>query len=377
MGRNPPQVRTAFQSDIFSPARLPLRPARPRRRASAWVWHMFLAILTGLCVHSPSLKAEGPSWLQLEGVSGAGTGKRIVLISGDEEYRSEEALPMLAEILTRRHGFDCTVLFSIDELSQVNPEFRSATPGIDQLEEADLMVIATRFRELPADQMTHVINYLKKGKPVIGLRTATHAFLFPKTHEFARFSSDYEEADYEGGFGRQILGERWVAHHGEHGKQSTRGIVINANHPITRGVGPNEIWGPTDVYAVRLPLPPGCEVLVEGEVADGMEPSSKAVTGPQNSPRMPVAWTRTYRLDDGPEGRVFTTTMGASQDFQNPGLRRLFVNACFWALRMESAISPDLEVDPVGEYAPSPFGFGKQKKGLLPKDFLTEDTSAE
>ncbi|MFT7486773.1 MAG: putative heme-binding domain-containing protein, partial [Candidatus Paceibacteria bacterium] len=89
-------------------------------------------------------------WIVFEGGDGPGKGKHVVLIAGDEEYRSEEALPMLARILSQRHGFRCTVLFSTDkENGEINPEEQTYIPGIEVLDDADMMVCFLRFRELP------------------------------------------------------------------------------------------------------------------------------------------------------------------------------------------------------------------------------------
>ena len=78
-------------------------------------------------------------WLNLPGASGkSGSGKKVVLISGDEEYRSEEALPMLAKILSEQHGFHCTVHFAIHpETKTVDPNYSSNIPGLEQLDDAD------------------------------------------------------------------------------------------------------------------------------------------------------------------------------------------------------------------------------------------------
>ncbi|MDZ7690815.1 MAG: hypothetical protein U5K69_06715 [Balneolaceae bacterium] len=107
---------------------------------------------------SPTLPGEGP-----------GNGKHIVLVSGDEEYRSEEALPLSGQILATRHGFRTTVLFAINpETGHVDPEYQTNIPGLSQLQEADLMVISTRFRELPDEQMKYIDEYIQAGKPVVG-----------------------------------------------------------------------------------------------------------------------------------------------------------------------------------------------------------------
>jgi type 1 glutamine amidotransferase len=306
--------------------------------------------------------ARGEDWVVYEGKAGVGKGKHVVLVSGDEEYRSEEALPQLAKILAERHGFKCTVLFAIDpKTGAINPNV-SNIPGLEQLKTADLMIIATRFRNLPEAQMQHIADYIEAGKPVIGMRTATHAFNGMKG-KFAKYNNGSGEKGYEGGFGRQVLGEKWVAHHGSHGKESTRGILNKeqAGHPILRGLKDGDIWGPTDVYTAR-PLDPST-VLVYGQVLVGMKPGDAPVAGKKNEPMMPVAWTREYK-----GARVFTTTMGASQDLEAAGTRRMLVNAAWWCLGLEQRITPELNVDIVGDYHPTRFGFNTFKKDVKPGD---------
>ena len=303
-----------------------------------------------------------------QGNSGSGFGKHIVLVSGDEEYRSEEGLPQLGKILARRHGFKCTVLFAVDpEDGTINPNQSDNIPGLEALDDADLLILFTRFRNLPDEQMRHVVDYVQSGRPVIGMRTATHAFA-PQGGSFSNWG--WQSKEWNGGFGRQVLGETWINHHGHHGKQSTRGIVAQQarSHPIVRGIDDGDIWGPTDVYGVRLPLPEGCQPLVFGQVLDGMNTDDKPVDGKQNDPMMPIAWTKTYETPSGKTARVFTTTMGASQDLSSEGLRRLLVNAAYWALRMEDEIPAESDVELVGDYRPTPFGHNGFVKGVKPAD---------
>src|SRR5579871_1253625 len=172
-----------------------------------------------------------------QGTAGPGKGKHIVLVSGDEEYRSEEALPQLGKILARHHGFQCTVLFAIDPKDgTINPEVRNNIPGLSALKDADLMIIATRFRDLPDEQMKHIVDYVDSGRPILGLRTATHAFALGDKSSYRNYT--WNNRDWRGGFGRQILGETWVNHWGQHGAQSTRGIIAKGaeDHPILRGI---------------------------------------------------------------------------------------------------------------------------------------------
>ncbi len=309
--------------------------------------------------------------LVFEGAAGPGRGKHIVLISGDEEYRSEEALPQLAKILALRHGFRCTVLFAVEpETGIINPERRDHIPGLDALAGADLMVMFLRFRDLPDEQMRHIVHYVESGKPIVALRTSTHAFDLKTSATYRHWAWNSREPGWEGGFGRRVLGETWIRHHGKHGRQSTRGILApgERDHPVLRGIADGDIWVPTDVYAVRLPLPADSRPLVLGQVLNGMEPSSPPAEGPQNDPMMPVAWVKTYTGASGRTARVFTTTMGSSQDLLSEGFRRLLVNACYWATGLEDRIPPRSDVALVGEYRPSPFGFGGFRRGLRVKD---------
>lgn len=307
-------------------------------------------------------------WVVYDGFDGPGKGKHVVLISGDEEYRSEEALPQLGKILAKRHGFKCTVLFAVDPATgTIDPKNVNNIPGLESLKTADLMIIATRFRDLPDEQMKHIAEYVDAGKPIIGMRTATHAFNIPVGKTYARYG--WQSKEWDGGFGRQVLGETWIDHHGSHGHESTRGKIAKdaENDPIVRGC--EDIWGPTDVYTVRLPLSGDSRPLVMGQVLAGMNPTDKPVDGPKNHPMMPVVWKKTYKGVQGQTGRVVTTTMGAGKDLLSEGLRRLLVNAAYWCVGMEDKIPARADVEFVGEYRPSPFSFmGGPKKNVKPSD---------
>jgi len=294
--------------------------------------------------------------------------KRIVLVSGDEEYRSEEGLPQLAKILSRRHGFACTVLYAIDPADgTIKPDLTTNIPGLEALDSADLMVMLLRFRDLPDSQMKHIVDYVESGRPIVGLRTATHAFNLKGSPTYQRYT--WNSKVWDGGFGRQVLGETWIGHHGDHGMQSTRGILAKReqDHPILRGISGGDIWGPTDVYEVRLPLAGDSRPLVLGQVLRGMHPDDQPARGKVNDPMLPIAWVKSYTGAQGKSARVFTTTMGTSQDLLNEGVRRLIVNACFWSLGMEAEIPAKSNVDLVGDYQPRPFGFGGYKKGVKPE----------
>lgn len=330
-----------------------------------------LVAVIGFAASPAAIVDDGPLWVDYPAAEGPGNGKRIVLISGDEEYRSEEALPQLGKILSQRHGFDCRVVFAIDpETGQIDPDNRRNIPGLEALDNADLMIIATRFRDLPDEQMAHIDRYIRSGKPIIGMRTATHAFNIETSPTYQKYTWN-ARGDDDGGFGRQILGETWVAHHGHHGVESTRGVVAPGaeDHPIARGLDERSVWGPTDVYRVRLPLPDGCAPVILGQVLSGMNPDDEPVDNEKNQPLMPVGWTNAHTGTHGTVGRVFTTTMGSSTDLAAEGTRRMLVNAVYWALGMEDKIpTTGTDVRLVGAYNPTAFGFGGYTRGVRPAD---------
>ena len=340
-----------------------------------------------------------PQWINLEGAKAIQKGKKVVLISGDEEYRSEEVLPQMAQILSKHHGFDCTVLFAQDPAHPgiVDPNSVNNIPGLEALEETDLMILFTRFRELPDEQMQHFQNYLLKGKPIIGMRTATHAFnILDSLSQWKHWGNYYdgELKDWEGGFGKKILGVNWHTHHGHHKHQSTRGLLApeEATHPIMKNIDCTKIWGPTDVYGLPLPIDEDIQPLVLGQVIDsegfdendllfGMKPTDTAIATINNTakekynpndPMMPIVWTKTYQLENGKKGKTITSTIGASTDYLNEELRRLLVNAVYHLLDLP--IPENTKATFVGAYKPTQFNFHKdeywEKKKMKVSDFV-------
>jgi hypothetical protein len=322
---------------------------------------------------------EPQQWLTYNGKNQES--KHIVLVSGDEEYRSEEALPQLAKILSKHHGFKCTVLFAQDPEKPgiVNANYVKNISGLESLEKADMMVIFTRFRALPDSQMQYFDNYLKAGKPLIGIRTATHAFNFGKVANtnFAHYSNAYsgDKTEWTDGFGRLMLGEKWHTHHGHHKNQSTRGVIAEdaTSHPVTNGIESGSIWGPTDVYGVRFPLPGDSEPIILGQVINreggfdendiffGMKPTDKILATENsegvkvNDILMPITWTKSYQIPGGKQGKSFTSTIGAASDMLNENVRRLLVNGVFWSMGLP--VPEEANVKLVGTYKPSAFGF--------------------
>lgn len=299
------------------------------------------------------------------------TSKHIVFLSGDEEYRSEEGLPQLAKILSQRHGFKCTVLFSVDTNGVIDPNNGASLTHPEALDSADAIVMLLRFRHWNDDTMKKFEAALNRGVPILGLRTATHSFNgFSKDSPWAKWNYGNK-----GGFGKQIFGETWVSHWGNHKKEATRGIIEPSaqSDPVLRGV--QDIFGTTDVYEAAPPA--DSKILVRGQVLKGMNPTdapadykkknAAKVEQGVNDPMMPIAWTREVKNDSGTVNRVFCTTMGAATDLENEGLRRLIVNAVYWGLGLK--VPAKANVDLVGEYKPTMYGFGGFKKDTKPSDY--------
>jgi type 1 glutamine amidotransferase len=256
--------------------------------------------------------------------------KHIVFVVGDDEYRSEITMPLMAKILEEQHGFKCSMTYAmVPETGEKIPQYRQNIEGLEALKEADLAVFYLRFRRLPDEQMDLILNYVNSGKPMIGLRTTTHAFRFPEGHKYQHLNAD---------FGIDVFGQKWIHHPGG----STRIVKNLADHPIMRGM-PDEFWMLGDLYEV-VPLHGDCVPLMTGYALDGHtefvtdDKGEKVINRNRKAgryPPSPVVWTKTYK-----GARVFFTTMGHPKDFANLPVRRLLVNAVYWSLGMEDEIPP-------------------------------------
>ncbi len=279
----------------------------------------------------------------------------IVFISGDEEYRSEESLPMLARILQRELGAKVTICYSLDDEGFIDPNRSDHIPGLEALETADLMVIFARFRALPDNQLRHITKYVDSGKPVVGFRTSTHAFLYKDEKAKTRGHMNNE-------WPTRVFGQQWITHHGhfDDGANPLTHVDIlpeAANHPILLGVESFEAYswlyhvqgGGWSVYGDK-------SFLLEGRsLKSGHEMEGRLHLYPKVQP---IAWTKTYH-----GARVFFTTLGHPYDFLNDNMRRLSLNGIYWALSREVDIpAKGVNTQIVGEYAPNNSGFGQKYK---------------
>jgi hypothetical protein len=328
---------------------------------------LLITLFVASCASQGHPVADSPRWLTYKGGEGPGHGQHIVLISAEQEYRSEQSMPMMARLLSKHHGFDCTVLFAQNDDGLVDPTEEAPPkdkndwhdiPGLEHLPKADLMIIFNRFIALPDEQIRHVIDYLESGKPVIGIRTANHGF---------RRNFPYEIKGKKVRFGDDVLGGSFRGHHGGWHREGTRGILVEAQrkHPILIGV--DDIWGPSDVYRTYgkdKSLPEACTALVLGQPLVGLKPDDAPNTKKE---ALPIAWTKTWTGSTGKTARVFHVTMGSARDYESAGVRRLTLNAAYWCLGLEDQISASSSVDLVGPYKPLKSGFNYEKLGVIPK----------
>ena len=314
---------------------------------------------------------QNTPWLTFPGGDGPGKGKRIVLISAEQEYRSEQSMPMMAKILSQHHGFDCTVLFGVNARGEVDPtmpvypekgkeaEFKEHhIPGLDHLASADLVIFFTRLLTLPPTEQQQIVDYIDSGKPLIALRTANHGFRGPLP---------YKINGKQVRWGEDILGGSFMNHHGRWHADSTRGFFDkeHAEHPILTGV--TDIWGDSDVYRTYKEgtnLPAQCTALVWGQPLMGRKPDD--LPNDKLEP-LPVAWVKPWQTSDGKTARVFHCTMGSGIDLKSPGLRRLVINSAYWCTGMEESISASRSVEIVGSYEPLESGFNYDELGVKPR----------
>ena len=310
------------------------------------------------------LAAHGQT-LEVAGGAGGGAGCRVVYLAGDEEYRSEEALPQLAKILAVRHGFPGTVLFSLDPADgTISPNQGDSLAGSEALERADVIVMSLRFRHWPDEAMRRFEAALHRGAGVVALRTSTHAFKF-KDGPWTRYNR----------FGEDVLGAGWVSHWGRHKIEATRAVPEPGAAGLALLHGVDDVFVETDVYEAYPPE--DARILLRGQVLTGMSPTNapasyikKRATDkqeqPVNDPMMPVAWTRLHVNAAGTTNRIVCTTMGAASDLDNEGLRRLVVNAVYFAAGRP--VPPRADVTCVGPFDPTFYGFNGYRKGVKPSD---------
>jgi len=312
--------------------------------------------------------AEPELWLTFPGGDGPGKGKHIVLIAAEQEYRAEQSMPMLAKILSQRHGFTCTVLFLTNDQGLVDPTGESPikeadkfnrVPGMDRLDKADGLIWLSRFLKLNDEDAKHLYDYFDSGKPIIALRTANHGLQGTKPYVVNGKNVSL----------RDMLGGAFMNHHGGWKREATSGILVeeSKSHPVLRGV--KDVWGTSDVYRCHKDgeFPADCTALLLGQP---MMSHDRAAPANTEKAALPIAWTKEWVGNKGnavPPSRILHFTMGSAEDFANEGVRRVVINGLYWGLHMEDQIKPDMNVDTVGQFKPMVDGFDYEKLGVRPR----------
>ncbi len=211
---------------------------------------------------------------------------RVHMISGSREYRSEPSLEQFAAFLEQNYRVRCTI-------SRAKDGSRGPLPNLEALDEADVLLVFCRRLRPPEEQTDRIRRWCEQGKPVVGVRTASHGF------------QTWLEFD------EQVLGGSY----NRHGGAETVRVVVedsNANHPILDGV---EGWQRRGKLYRNPDNADDTTLLMSGK-------------GLESADVQPLAWARVYDEDKG--GRAFYTSMGLPHDFENPNFRRMLVNAIFW-----------------------------------------------
>ena len=221
---------------------------------------------------------------------------RAVFLIGEDEYQTEKTLPAFATKELEPLGIRCT-------LAIADPKSPNDFPGVEALDDADLLVLSVRRRAPKAAEMAIIHRYIEAGKPVVGIRTACHAFdtrgKAPAGHaEWTTFDPD-------------VLGGRYSGHHGNTLKPVIERAASDKPHPILAGVE-TPFTGQGSLYKVS-PLASSAIPLLSGKIP--------------SHPSEPVAWINAK----GP-ARVFYTSLGHPDDFATPAFRKLLLNAVLWAL---------------------------------------------
>jgi len=286
----------------------------------------------------------------------------VVFVTGDEEYRSEESMPMLAKILKREMGAEISICYALDSMGIIDPNRSDNIAGLEALESADLMVMFTRFRELPKHQAKLITDYAESGKPMVGFRTSTHAFMYETDSSMMHLNNDWPAS---------VFGQQWIVHHGhfEDGHGALTSIdLLDSVSPIINGVEPFDAY--SWLYHVdggEWKLNGDYQLLLEGtSLRSKQEAAGKLDLYPMTNP---VAWTKSYQGNTGQSpARVFFTTLGHPYDFKIESMRKLALNGIYWALQREEDIPKNgVNADFADDYNPNNSGFGQKfKKGMKP-----------
>lgn len=212
---------------------------------------------------------------------------RVCLVSGSAEYESDKSLALLQDYFTKNHPHVvCTRAFAASETD---------LPGLENLEKCDVAVLFTRRLKLTGKQLERVKAYCTSGKPIVGVRTASHGV--------------QSWLDFD----KEILGGNYKGHFQEGVPTDIALPKDDKDHPVLAGFAPFKSAG--SLYK-NAGVAKDVQVLLTGSIPDHTEP---------------IAWTREVN-----GGRVFYTSLGHQKDFLEPSFLRLLANAVHWAAKRDA-----------------------------------------
>jgi nicotinamidase-related amidase/type 1 glutamine amidotransferase len=221
---------------------------------------------------------------------------RVVIVMAEPEYATDRTLPKFA---AEELGKDFRVSLIFGRQTD-----RTDLPGFDALADADVLLLSVRRRPLKAAQMKVLHEFVARGKPVLGIRTACHAFSLREAQPPAGLET-WESWDPD------VFGGHYVGHQGKSAKTSIRLASGADSHPILKGIDISALVGNGSLYRVN-PLAHGAQPLLIGTIS--------------KKPSEPIAWT--FHRADG--GKSFYTSLGHPDDFDEPAFRKLLVGALHW-----------------------------------------------
>ena len=230
---------------------------------------------------------------------------QVFFMIGEPEYGTSTNLPNFAKAELESRGVHCT--FSI-----LTNDASDSFPGMEALKQADILFISVRRHAPPPEQMRLIRDHIASGKPVVGIRTASHAFGKKKGAK----EGAWEEFDHE------ILGGNYQNHYGKGLSSVIKPVSEMMKHPVLRGVS-------VDGFATSAPLyknkglDKADTILMTGQLR-GLNETE------------PVAW-----VNEKNGRRVFYTSLGAPEDFHQPAFRKLLLNGIFWAMNVSETKLPE------------------------------------
>lgn len=212
---------------------------------------------------------------------------RVCLISGSLEYESNESLAELQTYLESNYDIRCSRAF-------VEGEDIKNLPGLENLDSCDVMLLFTRRLKIDGQQLQKIKDYCNAGRPIVGVRTASHAL------------QNWLDLD------KEVLGGNYKGHYSNDLVTDVKLVDDAKDDSLLAGVTPFRSAG--SLYKNKG-IAADCRVLMTGVSPESTDP---------------VTWTRMHN-----GGRVFYTSLGHQQDFKEESFRRLLANAIYWSAGRE------------------------------------------